>query len=94
MSIGSTQARDLTIDPRVSGLPDLAHAAFPEEAGRVVVPEAGAGSECHELCESVDRVILRPTGHLLHPTPQELRREGAPRIFRSSGVPDGVGGTG
>jgi hypothetical protein len=30
-------------------LPDLAHAAFTEEGGDVIVPEAGAGAEGHEL---------------------------------------------
>ena len=31
----------------VGGLPDLAHPAFAEEGGDVVVPEAGAGSKGH-----------------------------------------------
>ena len=39
--------RDLAIELRVGGLPDLAHAAFPEEGGNVVVPEAGAGTQGH-----------------------------------------------
>ena len=32
---------------RGGGLPDLAHAAFPEQGGDVVVAEAGAGGEGH-----------------------------------------------
>ena len=29
---------------------DLAHTAFPEQGGDVVVPEAGADGQGHELC--------------------------------------------
>ena len=39
--------RDLAVQLRVGGLPDLAHAAFPEEGGDVVVAEAGAGGQGH-----------------------------------------------
>ncbi len=39
--------RDLAVELGVGGLPDLAHAAFPEQSGDVVVAEAGADAEGH-----------------------------------------------
>ena len=39
--------RDLAVELGVSRLPDLAHTAFPEQGGDVVVAEAGAGGEGH-----------------------------------------------
>ena len=45
--VGEDLQRDLAVELRVGGLPDLAHAAFPEEGGDVIVPEAGTGTEWH-----------------------------------------------
>ena len=45
--------RDLAAQLRIGGLPDLAHAAFPEEGGDVVVADRGAGAEGHELSGTV-----------------------------------------
>ena len=47
--VGEDLQRDLAAQLRVGGLPDLAHAAFTEEGGDVVVPEAGAGGQGHGL---------------------------------------------
>ena len=44
--------RDLAVELGVGGLPDLAHPAFPEEGGDVVVAEAGADLERHGCCLS------------------------------------------
>ena len=41
--------RNFAAQLRVGGLPDLSHAAFPEQGGNVVVPEAGAGGQGHDL---------------------------------------------
>ena len=43
--VGQDLQRDLAVELRVSGLPDLAHPALAEEGGHVVVPEAGARTE-------------------------------------------------
>jgi len=47
--VGQDLQRDLAVELRVGGLPDLSHAALAQEGGDVVVPEAGAGSEGHGL---------------------------------------------
>ena len=39
---------DIAVQLRVGGLPDLAHAAFAEESGDVIVPEARTGTESHD----------------------------------------------
>ena len=38
-------------------LPDLAHAALAEQGGDVVVPEAGAGTEGHELLSLLTELV-------------------------------------
>ena len=43
---------DLAVELRVGGLPDLAHAAFAQEGGHVVVPEAGAWTQEHDDVET------------------------------------------
>ena len=40
--VGEDLQRDLAAQLRVGGLPDLSHAAFPEESSDVVAAEAGA----------------------------------------------------
>ena len=47
--VGQDLQRDLAVELGVGGLPDLAHAAFPEEGGHVVVAEADAGAEGHDV---------------------------------------------
>ena len=42
---------DLAVELGVGGLPDLAHSAFAEESGHVVVAEAGAGGQGHDQLE-------------------------------------------
>jgi len=51
---------DGAVQAGVPGFVDLAHAAFPEQGGDVVVPEAGAGGQGH-VCWGVG-VILRRSG--------------------------------
>ena len=41
---------DLAVELGVGGLPDLSHPALAEEGGHIVVAEAGAGGQGHELC--------------------------------------------
>ena len=41
--------RHVPVERRVASLSDFAHPAFPEEGGHVVVPEAGAGGQGHDL---------------------------------------------
>ncbi len=43
--VGEDLQRDLAVELRVGGLPDLAHPALAQEGGDVIVPEAGAGTE-------------------------------------------------
>ena len=50
--VGQDLQGDLAAQLRVGGLPDLAHAALAEKGGHVVVVEAGAGSEWHDLVEA------------------------------------------
>ena len=47
--VGEDLQGDLAAQQGVGGLPDLAHPAFPEQGGHVEVPEAGAGTESHDL---------------------------------------------
>ena len=47
--VGEDLQRDLAVELRVGGLPDLAHAALAEEGGHVVVADRSAGTEGHEL---------------------------------------------
>jgi hypothetical protein len=60
MRIGAPHTRITTPTEPVAGvgrLPDLAHAALAEEGGDVVVPEAGAGTEGHNLLR-ISRLYL------------------------------------
>ena len=41
--------RDLAVELGVGGLPDLAHPAFAEQSGHIVVPDAGAGTQGYDL---------------------------------------------
>ena len=52
--------RDLAVELRIGGLPDLAHAALAEQRGDVVVAEAGADVEGHgSVCaEDMDLPLL------------------------------------
>ena len=47
--VGEDLQGDLAVELGVGGLPDLSHPAFAEQGGDVVVPEAGAGTEGHDL---------------------------------------------
>ena len=47
--VGEDLQGDLAVELRVGGLPDLAHAALPDEGGDVVVAEANASTEGHGL---------------------------------------------
>ena len=55
--VGEDLQRDLAVKLGVGGLPHLSHAPLADESGHVVVPEAGADGQGHDLsCW----VILRP----------------------------------
>ena len=65
---------NLAVELRVGGLPDLAHAAFPEEGGDVVMPEAGTGAESHDqgpkgsfYAEAVSGSSIRPERRIRSP---------------------------
>ena len=58
--VGEDLQRDLAVELRVGRLPDLAHAAFPEEGGDVVVPEAGARVKSHHSLAAV--LVTRSDG--------------------------------
>ncbi len=47
--VGEDLQRHLAVELGVGGLPDLAHAAFPEQGGHVVVAEARARTQGHDL---------------------------------------------
>ena len=47
--------RDLTVELRVGGLPDLAHPALADESGHLVVAEAGLRSHRHRSVGSIPR---------------------------------------
>ena len=47
--VGEDLQRDLAVELGVGGLPDLAHPALANEGGDVIVPEAGAGLQGHDL---------------------------------------------
>ena len=47
--VGQDFQGDFAAQLGVGGLPDLAHAALPEEGGDVVVPEAGADGQGHGI---------------------------------------------
>ena len=72
--VGQDLQRDLSIELRVGGMPDLSHAPLAEERGDVVVPEAGAGGQGHGLVtpEWPDLLVRETT----HSTP---RRPTTPR---------------
>ena len=63
--VGEDLQGDLAIELRVGGLPDLAHPALAEEGGDVVVPEAGAGGQSHELFESRNEPFYAEAVHRL-----------------------------
>ncbi len=50
--VGEDLQRDLPVELRVGGLPDLPHPALAQEGGDVVVAEAGAGGQGHVGLES------------------------------------------
>ena len=50
--VGEDLQRDLAVELRVGGLPDLAHAALAEQSGDVVVADRGSGCQSHG-CVSV-----------------------------------------
>ena len=56
--VGEDLQGDLAVELRVGSLSDLSHPAFPEQHGDVVVPEAGAWTQGHDLLVN-GRVILR-----------------------------------
>ena len=47
--VGQDLQGDLAVELRVGRLPDLAHAAFPEQGGHVVVAESSADVQGHRL---------------------------------------------
>ncbi len=47
--LGQYLERHVPVELRVAGLPDFTHAAFADEGGHVVVPEAGARTQGHDL---------------------------------------------
>ena len=61
--VGQDLQGDLAAKLGVSRLPDLAHAAFAKEGGHVVVPEAGADAEGHELLGSRSELFYAEAVH-------------------------------
>ena len=57
--------RDVAAQLRVGGAIDLAHAAFADEGGDVVVAEAGADGQGHVVVWLRSGPILRPQGQRL-----------------------------
>ena len=47
--VGEDLQGNLAVELRVGGLPDLSHAALAEEGSHIVAPEAGAGTQGHDL---------------------------------------------
>ena len=80
--LGEDLQGDLAVELRVGGLPDLAHPAFPEEGGDVVVPEAGAGGQGHGSVGDEYRAILRRKQSTAPPPGAEMPREGARTLAR------------
>ena len=85
--VGQDLQRNLAVELRVGGLPDLAHAAFPEEGGDVVIPEAGAGGQRHGGLEPGPLYGVGAAGFDEYPrlffTNIRCRRDG--RVVRRSG---------
>ena len=78
--------RDLAVELRVGGLPDLAHAPLAEEGRDVVVAEAGAGTEGHDLSgsKSGHSTPRRPTAP---PAGTEMHLDGAPYAWLLRSAP-------
>ncbi len=57
--VGEDLQRDLAVELRVGGLPDLAHPTFAKQISDVIVPEARSRFECHRSV-SVLVVPCRP----------------------------------
>ena len=60
--VGQDLQGDLAVERGVAGLPDLAHAAFAEQGGDVVMAEAGADLKCHQSRRSVNCKAVEQTG--------------------------------
>ena len=86
-SVGEDLQGDIAVELRVGGLPDLAHAAFADEGGHVVVAETGADGQGHELCWR-ERAILPAGGGWLQPLHRMASPAGdrflAGRCFRAA----------
>ena len=54
---------DIAAQLRVGGLPDLAHAAFANESGHVIVAESGADLKGHEFSGWRPLLALRHAHH-------------------------------
>ena len=79
-SVGQDLQGDLAIQLGVGGLPDLTHAPFAEEGGHVVVPEAGAGAEGHDLLSLLTGLVYAQAVQRVHRQaqmcPEKARRRG------------------
>ena len=76
--VGEDLQGDLAVELRVGGLPDLAHAALAEQGGDVVVAEARAGSEWHDLMRTIGSFYAEP----VNASTIQHRPESAARRFQ------------
>ena len=75
--VGEDLQRDVAAELRVGGAIDLAHAAYADEGGHVIVPEAGADGQGHDLARRDPcREFFRTS------TPQEERHAVVPLVAR------------
>ena len=72
--------------------PDLANAAFPEQGGHVVAPEAGAGTQGHGLLGPSTEPFYADAVHGSTPSEGNGPWQMPARLLRGSGVPDGCRG--
>ena len=88
--VGEDLQRDLAVELRVGRLPDLAHPAFPEEGGHVVVPEASAGAERHWSVNAVIYVSQRMLYGLSASIDRISQRGYCPSIEKASSTLPGM----
>ncbi len=84
--------RDLTVELRVGGLPDLAHAPLAEEGGDIVVAEAGAGGQGHDLLGTRTAPFYAHAVNGSTNPAQKCPDKGGRGVLRGSVVPNGSEG--
>ena len=91
-SRGQHLQHHIPVEPSVTGAVDAAHAAFPEEGCDVIVPEAGAGAEGHDLLSLLTGLVYAQAVQRVHRQAQNRPEKAHARLLRESVVLDGVGG--